>query len=52
MVGVCIGAFFTQYLIFHQDIIHTIVLGVIAAGVAYATRASLRQAPRLELQTR
>ncbi len=52
LLCVCVGAFAAQYLVLHGDIIHTIVLGVIAASVAYLTRPGIKAASRLKLQTR
>lgn len=41
LVCVCVGAFVTQLLVLHGDVFHTIVLGAIAAFLAWSYRAAL-----------
>ena len=36
--SVCVGAFFAQLLVLHEDIIHTIVLAAILFAIAWASR--------------
>jgi putative oxidoreductase len=38
---VSIGAFFAQLLVLHQDVIHTIVLALILAAIAWTNRKSI-----------
>ncbi|AVA25940.1 DoxX family protein [Rhizobium sp. NXC24] len=43
LTGVCVGAFFTQLLALHGDVIHTIILGAVAGGLAFMQRSQLIQ---------
>jgi putative oxidoreductase len=42
---VCIGAFFAQLFILHEDVIHAIVLGAILAAIVWTYRDQLRALP-------
>ena len=38
LTGVCIGAFFAQLVVIHQDVIHTILMGGVLAIIAWTQR--------------
>ncbi|AYG62666.1 DoxX family protein [Rhizobium jaguaris] len=44
LAGVCVGAFFTQLLALHGDVIHTIILGAAAGVLAFVQSSQLFQA--------
>jgi hypothetical protein len=41
LLAVDVGAFFAQLLILHQDVIHTIVIGLLLAGLVYLQRQQI-----------
>jgi putative oxidoreductase len=45
LTAVCIGAFFAQLFVLHEDVIHAIVMAVILAAIAWTYRDQLRAVP-------
>jgi uncharacterized membrane protein YphA (DoxX/SURF4 family) len=41
LLAVDVGAFFAQLLILHQDVIHTLVIGLLLAGLVYLQRQQI-----------
>jgi len=41
LLAVDVGAFFAQLLILHQDVIHTIVIGLLLGGLVYLQRQQI-----------
>jgi putative oxidoreductase len=46
LTAVCIGAFFAQLFVLHEDVIHAIVMAAILAAIAWTYRDQLRAVPR------